>query len=341
MGVFIEHIPQKESCWRAIVLMGRNVASYKFALAKALLAYDASDDASISLNDLALPYALNICEHLKLAEKQITSRSSRFIENCKKYNSGEVSEDDLVKITTQLGFQNVIDAFHVVGSKDTPIRFFLDERHAGGRIRLTDEFYELRDSVQVSNLDSEVEARWRLVETAWDLNISSRVLTVSHDGEEELLFVTSDQNRRIDVTTSRDALNGYQKGKCFYCRDTISLIQNVSVTGEVDHFFPHRLKGISTFPNINGVWNLVLACRRCNRGERGKFDRVPALKFLKRLHIRNNYLISSHHPLRETLMSQTGRTIDDREGFLNKCHRKSIDTLIHTWEPRDEFPGEF
>ena len=66
LGIFIEHIPQKESCWRAIVLMGRNVASYKFALAKALLSYDVSDDSSISLNDLALPYALNICEHLQI-----------------------------------------------------------------------------------------------------------------------------------------------------------------------------------------------------------------------------------------------------------------------------------
>ena len=33
---FIEHKPGRESCWRAIVLMGLNSASYKFALAKAL-----------------------------------------------------------------------------------------------------------------------------------------------------------------------------------------------------------------------------------------------------------------------------------------------------------------
>ncbi len=34
---FIEHVPTKESCWRSIILMGMNVASYKFALAKSLI----------------------------------------------------------------------------------------------------------------------------------------------------------------------------------------------------------------------------------------------------------------------------------------------------------------
>ena len=28
----------------------------------------------------------------------------------------------------------------------------------------------------------------------------------------------------MPVTSSRPALNGYQKGKCFYCHDTISIV---------------------------------------------------------------------------------------------------------------------
>ena len=34
---FIEPTPTRESCWRAIVMMGRNVATYKFALAASLI----------------------------------------------------------------------------------------------------------------------------------------------------------------------------------------------------------------------------------------------------------------------------------------------------------------
>ena len=48
-----------EENWRSIILFGKNVASYKFALAKTLLELD-TNDPFISLEDLALPYAKNI-----------------------------------------------------------------------------------------------------------------------------------------------------------------------------------------------------------------------------------------------------------------------------------------
>ena len=35
--VFIDNKASVETCWRSIVLLGRNTASYKFALAKSLL----------------------------------------------------------------------------------------------------------------------------------------------------------------------------------------------------------------------------------------------------------------------------------------------------------------
>ena len=68
--------------------MGLNSASYKFALAKALLNYEASDDSVIRLEDLATPFAKNICEHLRLSEKQNTRGSGTFIDSLKKYNNG-------------------------------------------------------------------------------------------------------------------------------------------------------------------------------------------------------------------------------------------------------------
>ena len=86
-------------------------------------------------------------------------------------------------------------------------------------------------------------------------------------------------------------------------------------------------------PDADGVWNLVLACRGCNRGGQGKFARVPAPPLVARLHERNNWLVDSHHPLRETIMLQTGAEAEGRASFLRVRHQIARDALIHSWEP--------
>ena len=85
--------------------------------------------------------------------------------------------------------------------------------------------------------------------------------------------------------------------------------------------------------NLDGVWNLVLACQHCNRGTAGKFEQIPTLELLERLHARNNFFIDSHHPLRETLMAQTGKKEKDRISFLQNVYNLSITKMINTWEP--------
>src|SRR5690606_27373353 len=150
------------------------------------------------------------------------------------------------------------------------------------------------------NLPAEVQARWRLVETAWEVGVSRSLLVVRHDGATGSLFAVDRSKRRRPITGARAALSGYQKGHCFYCFDRFSLVG--AEPPDVDHFSPRALKALGVAPNVGGVWNLVLACRRCNRGVGGKSDRVPSLRLLERLHRRNGFLIASHHPLRETLM---------------------------------------
>ena len=50
---------------------------------------------------------------------------------------------------------------------------------------------------------------------------------------------------------------------------------------------------------------------------------------------RNEFLIASHHPLRETLMLQTGMIEQARRGFLNNCHIRAKTMLIPEWEPAE------
>lgn len=326
--------PTVEDQWRAIILFGRNVASYKFALGKAILQSSPSAGSLVKLEDIALPFALAVCEHLRLEDKQATSASSTFLDGCRQFNQSDKDQqatDRLIGLTVAKGFANVIDAFHVVGQDDTPQRFFIDERKTNRGIRITDEFGLLSAGMQAPDLPFEIEARWRLVETAWRLGLN-RSMVVTHDAAHGLLLMPDAALRRKAVTSSRHALNGYQQGRCFYCSGPIYLSGSESLA-DVDHFFPHALKRAEFGSIIDGVWNLVLACRGCNRGAKGKFDRLPSLRLLERLHARNEYLIASHHPLRETLIAQTGSDATDRRQFLSDLHSRAWVALISLWEP--------
>lgn len=338
--IFKEENPRLESYWRSIVLFGKNVASYKFALAKSLLDLAPQTGTHISLTDLAEPFSTNICNHLTIAPKQATSKTSKFLDACKNYNDGNISHDLLIEETVRDGFNCVLDAFHIVNDKEIPIRFFeKDFSQKSKQIILTDEVFKLKETPFFDNFYKEVESRWNLVETAWELNISRNLLNVKFDDKREILFV-DDKLRRKDVTSARNALNGYQKGKCFYCYDNINL-NTEALLCDVDHFFPYTLQAKMQGINLNGVWNLVLACPECNRGESGKFAKVPSVKYLERLFKRNEYLISSHHPLRETLIQQTGKTPQDRAAFLKAVDKEAINFLIHRWEVSPKGEADF
>ena len=78
MTAFTETTPTLENFWRSIILFGRNVASYKFALGKSLLELADQDSDTVSLGELAVPFARHLCEHLELSDKQGTFTRSRF-----------------------------------------------------------------------------------------------------------------------------------------------------------------------------------------------------------------------------------------------------------------------
>lgn len=318
MSKFYEIEPSSENYWRSIILFGRNVASYKFALAKTLYEFKNSPQALITLDQLAAPFAQHLTEHLKLADKQSTAGSSRFLDACRQFNQQKIDQQQLIEATVQLGFVNVIDAFHNVHQHEVPTRFFVDARKTQGGIILTDHFFRLMESEHQYSLAEETESRWRLVETAWQMSLPKNLVQISY--EESGILIADNKIRRTAVTPARDALNGYQKSRCFYCYTEITLEQQQPHSAEVDHFFPHVLRQCDAEKPINGVSNLVLACAACNRGQNGKFERLPSIALLERLHTRNEYLITSHHPLRETLIAQSGFTAERRQGFLQDAY---------------------
>ena len=199
----------------------------------------------------------------------------------------------------------------------------------------------MKEEFQYENFRNEVEARWRLVETAWQNNISPQLLDVEYDELGDLLFIKNNLMRRVDVTSSRDALNGYQKGKCFYCCADISIIRGSINLCHVDHLVPHSQTRPHLPANINGVWNLVLACTTCN-GAGEKWNKVPDKFFLERLNTRNEYYIKSNLPLAEAIINQTGSNSFERKNFLNK-HYKIAQEFNQTgsWSPSTQYPCNF
>ena len=106
--------PSLESQWRAIILFGKNSATYKFAFAKSIIELLPHGKSSLSLEDLAVPFSKNIVEHLQKSDKQGNSPSSKFLNTCRDFIAGRISEDQLVHTTIKYGFVNVVDAFQNV-----------------------------------------------------------------------------------------------------------------------------------------------------------------------------------------------------------------------------------
>lgn len=171
--------PSLESQWRSLILFGKNSATYKFAFAKAIIELLEQNKTTLTLEDLASPFARNIVEHLKKSDKQGNSGSSKFLHTCRSYIDGKLSEDQLIQTTTKLGFVNVVDAFQNVNGGIITDPFYHKNYIEGKKeIILNDNIFKLKETAQFINLDQEVDARWNLVETAWNLQINPNLLEV-------------------------------------------------------------------------------------------------------------------------------------------------------------------
>jgi hypothetical protein len=333
--------PSLESQWRAIILFGKNSATYKFAFAKSLLGLIEQEKTKISLNELAIPFANSIVEHLKVSDKQGNAGSSKFLEGCRSYINEKITKEDLYSLTEKYGFVNVVDAFQNVNGGTIPNAFY-EKNYSQGKkeIVVTDNLLKIKELFQYRNLEQEVEARWNLVETAWNLQINPNILEVMYDESKSLFYIESNLMRRIDITSVRDSLNGYQKGKCFYSYQDISVNKNDINICEVDHFLPHinKLAHTKTGANINGVWNLVLADSNINLHKKA---RIPEKRFLHRLFNRNEFYIESKHPLSETIINQTGLTKESRRRFLEAQYNLALTYSIQQWKPELELIGTF
>ena len=135
--------------------------------------------------------------------------------------------------------------------------------------------------------------------------------------------------RRSPITGVRDALSGYQDGRRAYCNDLFTDIGTKRVA--VDHVLPFVLM-TRGWPDgdLHQIWNLVLACYECNSAKR---DLPPDKEWMCWLEERNEHLITSHHPLRETLITQLGPNATRRREALVPRHTAATEMIRSTWKP--------
>ena len=189
MNKFIFDQPTLDSYFRGIILFGNNVASYKFALGKSIIELAENGADFIPLKDLAIPFIKYTNEHYLKGNKQITSNSSKYFDAFEKYNSQDIELDEMVKLTLNNPFKNVIDRFHNVNSSELDTKFYeITTKNNTKGIILTDNLYLIKENQSLENLVLETEARWNLVETAWSLNINPSLLNVSYDDTDNSLF---------------------------------------------------------------------------------------------------------------------------------------------------------
>lgn len=329
-----------ELYFRSLILYGQNVATYKFALGQSILALASDGRTVIHLDDLAQEFSANMVAHVATGKSQCTNANSSYIDACLAYHQGDITHDNLIRETKSKGFRYVLDAFHVLPSGVVAEPFYaLDGKGVNRSLILTENLLSLCEDIQFVNLSPEIEARWKLIEDTWTHNRGVQFDHIQYEIDTQMLIVESRTTYRRDLSKARDSLSGYQRGKCFYCFSDI-FVDDVN-TCEVDHFLPFHLRYKIPW-DLNGVWNLVLACDSCNRGPgTGKFGYLPDKRLLSRLIRRNNYLVNSHHPLSNTLIAQTGVSDQERSTFLSTAYNLASTFLNDVWSPKETHNFDF
>ena len=161
---------------------------------------------------------------------------------------------------------------------------------------------------------------------------------IIYDKQNEI-FYSNCRNQRIGLRSAVDVLSPYQKGKCFYCGrqlDKEGGSQSPSFP-DVDHVFPLEMLVKLNIINPNGIWNLVIACMKCNRGADGKFMTPPCIEYFEKLLKRNVLFVEEHnHSLRNSILLSLNARNKAAVTERMKAIFKHFD-FIKGWKPVERF----
>ena len=291
--------------WKAITLYGLNAATYKPALAKTILTLASEGNSSISWEDLADQFLKAYEERLgsSLMPQQGTpGRITKLEKTVAQLNTGKLSRSDAISIIANEGFNDVVPRFHTIGRDTRFAENYFYEADFGKSLRLKDSLMNLA-TTELDELLQEVDARWSLLEGAFEINHSEIDLKLANDIRETYL---SSGYERTTLTNNIPFLAGYQGNVCFYCAEELTEI-------DVDHVLPRQII------QHDEIWNLVLAHRHCNQL---KSDYLVGPHFIEKLIRRNENIMGSNHPWKGKIQSSLGNTPAQRASCLKGHYDK-------------------
>lgn len=296
--------------FRTVFLFGRNSSTFKFALTSALLKQNPKN--ALSYEEVRDEFLKELFKHYQDNPNQWNRGANSVTKAFDKYSSDN-NWNQLVKVAERNIYNNVFDAYHNVGGASIKDEFILFEHDkASKQIVLTDNLNSVLENPELMKLiEQENQSRWRIVEEAWSAGLSPNLLVYDEDGN---LYSVRDKNQeRVNIRSAVNALMPYQHGRCFYCNRPMNIYANSQDDDfpDVDHVYAHSQGQLirSNFQNVNtnGIWNLVIACKKCNRGEDGKFDSPPDNTFGEKLRSRNELFTEEHkHSLRNSILISLG-----------------------------------
>ncbi len=318
---------------RTIVLFGNNVSTYKFALTNALLNRNSSSEVKFS--ELRDDFVKELYFHYSKCPDQWVAGRNSLTEAFDQYKL-DSDWEKLINVAERNIYNNVFDAFHNVGGSTIQEKDILFEKDSKSKkLILTDKLNAILENHALKEImKAENQSRWNVVEEAWKNKLSPNLLEYL-DGD---FISVSKENERVNLRSAVTILFPYQKGKCFYCNKQMSVDASKEQDHfpDVDHFLPHsfatRIELLGA--NINGVWNLVISCKECNRGSNGKFNAPAEKSFFEKLLKRNLFFTEEHrHSLKNSVLISLGvKNTLELTSKMNILYKNT--EILVGWKPK-------
>jgi 5-methylcytosine-specific restriction endonuclease McrA len=312
-------IPTPTDYWRALILYGKNQSTYKIALGRLLLRYASTNNDRIDMDIVASDFFDEYFDRCKSGKPQLAwkGRFTDVEQQIHEINVGKKKKEDSLEFIRERPLKNMVfKHFNVLYRNPIKEPFFSLSENSRYLV-LHPNLLSLADNnEQPKILHEELSSRWDLLEHAFEITNN----TESLDVDEYLKHIVR-QTRRSNLTKLIPTLNGYQQNRCFYCGEELYNI-------EVDHVIPRQAL------KHDEIWNLVLAHYKCNSD---KNDNLPPTHFLDNLIARNEFLIESAHPIKDTLIKQTGNTPAQRKQKIINEYQYAKSKIGRIWGGNDKY----
>ena len=315
--------PTSKDWWRALILYGNNMSTYKMGLGDLLINYANKNKEKIPLRELSEDFLniyqkrVNSGKHQKKRtlvngeEKGLTVIETEL----KKIQQGETTREKAINSVQKGSLETmVLKKFHTVFNREIPDPFYqVTKTHLILQKNTLDTFTDNQNKP----LNYELSSRWELLEFGFENTKKEESLVVDFDAE-----IVIKKNKRTPISQLRPILNGYQRGNCFYCG--LKLDDSI----EVDHVIPWSAV------KHDEIWNLVLAHVDCNQL---KTNKLPPKPFVKKLIQRNEIVLKSYLPLKEELKKVLGDDDKKRMEHVWSQYKIAENQNLPIWGESDKF----